>query len=96
MIIDYFVHCLSKFRSNVACTRKCLKQMQQSWPLVGHALSVKRITGGINGGLINHTTLKSLDYKRDFLFPLSLLLHNTRPVGRQVLQIGPLWCLNVG
>ncbi|TQD76240.1 hypothetical protein C1H46_038219 [Malus baccata] len=70
-------------RSNVACTRKCLKQMQQSWPLVGHALSVKRITGGINGGLINHTTLKSLDYKRDFLFPLSLLLHNARPVGRQ-------------
>ncbi|XP_021813378.1 uncharacterized protein LOC110756280 isoform X1 [Prunus avium] len=70
-------------RSNAACTRKCSKQMQQSWPFVGHALSVKRITGGINGGLINLTTLRSLDYKRDFLFPLSLLLHNTRPVGRQ-------------
>ncbi|XP_034215904.1 uncharacterized protein LOC117627774 isoform X6 [Prunus dulcis] len=70
-------------RSNAACTRKCSKQMQQNWPFVGHALSVKRITGGINGGLINHTTLRSLDYKRDFLFPLSLLLHNTRPVGRQ-------------
>ncbi|ONI06251.1 hypothetical protein PRUPE_5G049600 [Prunus persica] len=72
-------------RSNAACTRKCSKQMQQNWPFVGHALSVKRITGGINGGLINHTTLRSLDYKRDFLFPLSLLLHNTRPVGRQVV-----------
>lgn len=67
--------------------------MQQNWPFVGHALSVKRITGGINGGLINHTTLRSLDYKRDFLFPLSLLLHNTRPVGRQVLQLDFFYCI---
>ncbi|KAM5573238.1 hypothetical protein ABKV19_012995 [Rosa sericea] len=70
-------------RSNSACARKCLKQMQQSWPYAGHALSIKRITGGINGGLINHTTLRSMEYKKDFLFPLSLLLNNTRPIGRQ-------------
>ncbi|CAM8901135.1 unnamed protein product [Rhodiola kirilowii] len=28
-------------------------------------------------------TIKSLDYRRDFLFPLSFILHNTRPVGRR-------------
>lgn len=58
--------------------------MQQSWPYVGHALSIKRITGGINGDLINVTTLRSMEYKKDFLFPLSLLMNNTRPIGRQV------------
>ena len=44
------------------------------------------MTGGINGGLLNEATLKSLDFKRGFLSPLSLLLHNTRPVGPQVLD----------
>ncbi|KAL2472142.1 hypothetical protein Adt_40278 [Abeliophyllum distichum] len=48
-----------------------------------HALSRKKITGGINGGLIDEATLKLLGYRRDFFFPFSLLLHNTRPVGRQ-------------
>ncbi|CAN1845088.1 hypothetical protein LINPERHAP1_LOCUS37715 [Linum perenne] len=52
-------------------------------PSISQALSRKKLTGGINGGVINEDTLKSLDYKRDFLYPLSLLLHNTRPVGRQ-------------
>lgn len=60
-----------------------LKQLQQSQLYVSHALCRKKLTGGTNGGLINDATLKSLDVKRDFLFPLSLLLHNTRPVGRQ-------------
>ncbi|KAF8380635.1 hypothetical protein HHK36_028124 [Tetracentron sinense] len=63
--------------------RKSLKQLQQSHPYVNHALSRKRIAGGVNGGVINDATLKSLDYKRDFLFPFSLLLQNTRPVGLQ-------------
>ncbi|KAK9266889.1 hypothetical protein L1049_027148 [Liquidambar formosana] len=70
-------------RKNTAVARKSLKQLQQSQPYVCHALSRKRIAGGINGGLINDATLKSLDFRRDFLYPLSLLLHNTRPVGRQ-------------
>lgn len=48
-------------------------------------LSRKKMTGGINGGVISDATLTSLEYKRDFLFPFSLLLHNTRPVGRQVI-----------
>src|SRR5262245_44772357 len=54
-------------------------------------LSRKRITAGTNGGLINEISLKSLDFKRDYLFPFSLLLHNTRPVGREVLMKSSLY-----
>lgn len=71
--------------------QKSLKQPQQSHAYPSQALSRKRITGGINGGLINDTTLKSLEFKRDYLFPFSLLLHNTRPVGRQVLVFSSLY-----
>lgn len=67
--------------------RKNVKQLQHSWPYISNSLSLKRITGGINGGLVNDATLKSLDFRRDFLFPLSLLLCNTRPVGRQVVKL---------
>nr|XP_023923290.1 uncharacterized protein LOC112034708 isoform X2 [Quercus suber] len=68
-------------RKKVASPRESLKQ--KTWAHTSQAFSLKRITRGINGGLINDVTLRSLDFKRDFLFPLSLLLHNTRPVGRQ-------------
>lgn len=67
------------------CSDKNQKQPQQSWPYSSHALPLKRITGGINGGLINDATLSSLEVKRDILFPVSLLLRNTRPIGREVL-----------
>ncbi|PPR84335.1 hypothetical protein GOBAR_AA36379 [Gossypium barbadense] len=70
-------------RNDAASAGKNPKLLQQSWPYPSHALSRKKITGGINGGLINDATLRSLEFKRDFLFPFSLLLHNTRPVGRQ-------------
>ncbi|GKV10746.1 hypothetical protein SLEP1_g22067 [Rubroshorea leprosula] len=70
-------------RKDAASLGKSLKQHQQSLPYSSHALSRKKITGGINGCLINDATLRSMDFKRDFLFPFSLLLHNTRPVGRQ-------------
>ncbi|GMJ12451.1 hypothetical protein like AT5G47020 [Hibiscus trionum] len=70
-------------RKDAASTLRNSKQLQQSWPYPTHALSRKKFTGGINGGLINDATLRSLEFKRDFLFPFSLLLHNTRPVGRQ-------------
>ncbi|XP_031253485.1 uncharacterized protein LOC116111450 [Pistacia vera] len=70
-------------RKNTACPGRSNKQLQQSRPYTSHPLSLKKITGGINGGLINDATLRSLEFRRDFLFPLSLLLHNTRPVGRQ-------------
>ncbi|KAK4557643.1 hypothetical protein RGQ29_007416 [Quercus rubra] len=68
-------------RKKVGSPRESLKQ--KTWAHTSQAFSLKRITRGINGGLINDVTLRSLDFKRDFLFPLSLLLHNTRPVGRQ-------------
>jgi hypothetical protein len=57
--------------------------LQQNLIQPGHGLSRKRINGGINGGLINEISLESLEYRRDLLFPFSLLLNNTRPVGRQ-------------
>lgn len=63
--------------------QKSLKHTQPSHPYLSHALTRKRIAGGVNGGLINDATLKSLDFKRDYLVPISLLLQNTRPVGRQ-------------
>ncbi|XP_011032013.1 PREDICTED: uncharacterized protein LOC105130969 isoform X2 [Populus euphratica] len=94
MVGDYSLHsmhqsdCMDKSngesaRNNASCTSRSLKLLQQERPYLSQALSRKKMTGGINGGLLNEATLKSLDFKRDFLFPLSLLLHNTRPVGRQ-------------
>ncbi|KAJ6706037.1 EPHRIN TYPE-B RECEPTOR [Salix purpurea] len=70
-------------RNNALCTSRSLKLLHQERPYLSQALSRKKMTGGINGGLLNEATLKSLDFRRDFLFPPTLLLHNTRPVGRQ-------------
>lgn len=70
-------------RIDAASAVKIHKQYQQSLPYSSHSLSRKRITGGINGCLINEATLRSLDFRRDFFFPFSLLFHNTRPIGRQ-------------
>lgn len=64
-------------------TIKSLKQVQHNQLYMTHALCRRRITGGVNGGLLNGSTLKSLDFRRDFLFPLSHILHNTRPIGCQ-------------
>ncbi|XP_057872729.1 uncharacterized protein LOC131078912 isoform X2 [Cryptomeria japonica] len=49
------------------------------------SLPRRRIGGGISGGIINTFTLQSLDYRKDIFFPLSLILHNTRPIGHQDL-----------
>ncbi|KAG9452480.1 hypothetical protein H6P81_005384 [Aristolochia fimbriata] len=68
-------------RKHTAISRKNPKHQGQSQ--VSTAISRKRLTGRINGGIINEATLRSLEYKRDFLFPFSLLLHNTRPIGFQ-------------
>jgi len=83
---SYYRNNHSYYRNNASCTSRSLKLLQQERPYLSQALSRKKMTGGINGGLLNEATLKSLDFKRDFLFPLSLLLHNTRPVSRQVLD----------
>ncbi|KAK1324864.1 hypothetical protein QJS10_CPA01g02858 [Acorus calamus] len=70
-------------RKNFAVARKSIKRLQQTQLYPSHSVSRKRITGGVNGGIINDATLKSLDYRKDFLYPLSLFLHNTRPIGFQ-------------
>lgn len=74
--------------------QKTLKQPLLSHPCTSYALSRKRFTGGVNSGLINDTTLKSLDFRRDYLFPFSLMLQNTRPVGRQVIRLSLSCWLN--
>ena len=59
---------------------------KQAEPYGSQVLSRRRITGGANGGLVTEVTLKSLNNRRDCLFPISLLLHNTRPIGHQVIR----------
>lgn len=87
-LIEAICFLLSPSSRKVATfVQKSLLQPQASQLYMSHALCRKKITGGTNGGLINDATLKSLDVRKDFLFPLSLLFHNTRPVGRQVLEM---------
>ncbi|XP_071918624.1 uncharacterized protein [Coffea arabica] len=78
-ILDSGDECSRKF----ATIDKCHRKAQHGHLSTSHSLLRKRTTAGKNGGLINDITLKSLDFKRDYLFPFSLLLHNTRPVGRE-------------
>ncbi|PIA31063.1 hypothetical protein AQUCO_05300111v1 [Aquilegia coerulea] len=70
-------------RINLSLACNNIQQLQQNLSYNTHALSHKKLTGGINGGIINDATLKSLDYRRDILFPFSLFLDNTRPIGLQ-------------
>ncbi|XP_075505715.1 uncharacterized protein LOC142542775 isoform X2 [Primulina tabacum] len=70
-------------RNFAAGTLSSVKLAEESQVYTSHLLSRKKITGGFNGGVINEASLKSLVYKRDYLYPFSLLLLNTRPVGRQ-------------
>ncbi|KAH9321004.1 hypothetical protein KI387_015643, partial [Taxus chinensis] len=62
-----------------------LIQWQGNQQYTPRSLSRRRIGGGMGGGIINIFTLQSLEYRRDIFFPLSLILHNTRPVGHQDL-----------
>ncbi|KAH9607077.1 hypothetical protein KSS87_005006 [Heliosperma pusillum] len=43
----------------------------------------RRTSGLINGAIINDATLKSLEFRKDYFFPFSVFLRNTRPVGSQ-------------
>ncbi|KAL4199587.1 hypothetical protein AMTRI_Chr03g51930 [Amborella trichopoda] len=78
---DFFLSTSShdQQRSRNAFASKKVNQLQQNQPFASGILSHKRLSGGI----INEGTLQSLDYRRDILFPFSLLLCNTRPVGHQ-------------
>lgn len=81
---DFLDRSSDSSRRNAASAAQSTKQLQPSQTYGSQALSRnRRITGGINGGIINGITLKSLEFKRDFAFPMCLLLRNTRPVDRQ-------------
>jgi hypothetical protein len=51
--------------------------------MTNDALLRKRITSTI----LNVENLKMLKDRRDLFYPLSLILHNTKPVGHQVIII---------
>ncbi|KAL6653051.1 hypothetical protein ACP70R_011976 [Stipagrostis hirtigluma subsp. patula] len=68
-------------RKNISVSLQSSNQANQDQPCTSYSVLRKRLTGGVNGGIINEGTLKSLDYKRDYLFPFSLLLQNSRPIG---------------
>ncbi|KAD0215463.1 hypothetical protein E3N88_44626 [Mikania micrantha] len=64
-------------------TENIFMQLQPSQSYTSHALNRKRVAGGITGAIINDDSLMSLKFRRDYFFPFSLFLHNTRPTGRQ-------------
>lgn len=72
------------YRKNISVLLQDFNQANQDQPCTSYTVSRKRLTGGVNGGIINEGTLNSLDYKRDYLFPFSLLLQNFRPIGYTV------------
>ncbi|XP_051212959.1 uncharacterized protein [Lolium perenne] len=75
-------------RKKIAVPVQKSKQANQEQPCTSYAVSRKRLSGGVNGVVINEETLKSLDCKRDYLFPFSLLLQNCRPIGyAEALQL---------
>ncbi|XP_052150935.1 uncharacterized protein LOC127769394 [Oryza glaberrima] len=80
---DHVSEFIDRSRKNISS-----KKLNQDQPCTSYAVSRKRLTGGVNGGIINEGTLKSLECKRDCLFPLSLLLQNCRPIGyAETLQL---------
>ncbi|KAJ4765970.1 ephrin type-B receptor [Rhynchospora pubera] len=58
-------------------------------PALGDALFSRNrdaiVRKKITGGVIDSGSLRTLKEKRDFFFPFSLILHNTKPVGHQDL-----------
>uniref|UniRef100_A0A0E0DAX6 Uncharacterized protein n=1 Tax=Oryza meridionalis TaxID=40149 RepID=A0A0E0DAX6_9ORYZ len=80
---DHVSEFIDRSRKNISS-----KKLNQDQPCTSYAVSRKRLTGGVNGGIINEGTLKSLECKRDYLFPFSLLLQNCRPIGyAETLQL---------
>lgn len=39
----------------------------------------------VNGSIIDRHNVHTLDDKKDIFYPLSFVMHNTKPVGHQVL-----------
>ncbi|KAL6839711.1 hypothetical protein ACP4OV_030399 [Aristida adscensionis] len=78
---EYAPEISDRTRKNISVSLRSSSQAIQDQPCTSYGVSRKRLTGGVNGGIINEGTIKSLDYKRDYLFPFSLLLQNSRPIG---------------
>uniref|UniRef100_A0A0D9W2D7 DUF8003 domain-containing protein n=1 Tax=Leersia perrieri TaxID=77586 RepID=A0A0D9W2D7_9ORYZ len=78
---------IDRSRRNFKVPFQGSNKVNQDQPCTSYAASRKRLTGGVNGGIINEGTLKSLDCKRDYLFPFSLLLQNCRPIGYAIVAI---------
>lgn len=55
------------------------------WQENDNCNSVNMSQRRIGGGVIDRLTLRSLEDRRNFLFPFSLILHNVRPFGHQDL-----------
>lgn len=73
-------------RSVATLAQKSAVQPRSSQLHASQALCQKNITCGTTEGLINDANLKSLCLRKDLRFPPTLVLRNTRPVGRQVLK----------
>ncbi|KAK9716251.1 hypothetical protein RND81_06G221200 [Saponaria officinalis] len=93
VVDDYSMHNISEHssldininespRRNDRRTEKRYRQLLQTQSYISQASS-RRTSGLITGTLINDDTLNSLQFRKDYLFPFSLFLHNTRPVGFQ-------------
>ncbi|WOG85697.1 hypothetical protein DCAR_0104888 [Daucus carota subsp. sativus] len=70
-------------RSVATLAQKSAVQPRSSQLHASQALCQKNITCGTTEGLINDANLKSLCLRKDLRFPPTLVLRNTRPVGRQ-------------
>lgn len=81
----YDFHALSSRKNDESARRGIDRQQVPAY--CSHVLARKRINGGINGGIINDASIRSLDFKRDYAFPMCLLLRNMRPIGHQVVYL---------
>lgn len=54
---------------------------------MGHSRTNDALRKRIIGTILNVDNLKMLNDRRDLFYPLSLILHNTKPVGHQVAII---------
>uniref|UniRef100_A0A2P2JRD7 Uncharacterized protein MANES_16G106300 n=1 Tax=Rhizophora mucronata TaxID=61149 RepID=A0A2P2JRD7_RHIMU len=49
----------------------------------------------ISGGILHLKSLKTLKMRRAICYPFSLILHNTKPVGHQVVEMPALHLLDL-
>lgn len=54
---------------------------------MGHSRTNDVLRKRITGTILNVDNLRMLNDRRDLFYPLSLILHNTKPVGHQVTFI---------